>query len=105
MNTQHTPEPWENPQSAEFSGFLDQYYCIIRAQENRLWQKILGRTAEEANANAKRIVACVNACKGMTDPEKQIRELRITLDAILEECQQWEFSKQTQELIDKVCTK
>ncbi len=35
-------------------------------------------------ADAARIVACVNACVGMDDPEKEIKELRDDLENTLE---------------------
>lgn len=76
MNTQHTPEPWAihpNPS----------YICNEQGAEiATLW--CIGEAAgvqgmkyyPESDANAQRIVACVNACAGMVDPAKEIAELR-----------------------------
>jgi len=44
---------------------------------------------EEGEANAARIVACVNACEGMEDPAKEIEDLKsaqIELVAALKTC-------------------
>ena len=37
-------------------------------------------TTKQIEANAARIVACVNACAGMTDPAAQIKALRDALE-------------------------
>ena len=60
----HTSEPWR-----EESG------CVVREDGAPIARMIRDRTASEAgiypverDENAKRIVACVNACKGIEDP-------------------------------------
>jgi hypothetical protein len=40
---------------------------------------------DEVQANAARIVACVNACKGIEDPEKVIPELVVALKDLVEQ--------------------
>lgn len=39
--------------------------------------------------NANRIVACVNACTGIENPEAALEDCRVTLAAIIDECD-WE---------------
>lgn len=58
---EHTPEPWEveprgNPLARQY----------IEAGEYRIAETITIRQAE----NAKRIVACVNACHDIEDPDR-----------------------------------
>lgn len=56
----HTPEPWE---------FTDRYF--IKANEETICQ-FFNRYEEDYlfnEANANRIVACVNAMAGITDPQ------------------------------------
>ncbi len=55
MNTQHTPEPWYYRQGGECVMAPDDWVCIVHNNDHR-------------EANARRIVACVNACKGI-NPE------------------------------------
>lgn len=60
MSTQpHTPEPWGN---------LNGKLCIFDDLEDGGFEEWL--------ANRKRGIACVDACTGMTDPEKEISTLR-----------------------------
>ena len=68
--SEHTKEPWIfDAPDADFSGI------------------IIGRHGGEVvdgeftEANARRIVACVNACAGMDDPEKEIAALRAENEA------------------------
>ena len=69
----HTPEPWRitTHLSSDITHIVRRIdgekhaVCIIRTNN-----------AEEANANAARIVACVNACAGMDDPAAEIERLR-----------------------------
>ncbi len=86
MNTTHTPEPWhtfafevydENQQIIADCGLSEDY-----------WGK------DGCQANAARIVACVNACAGIHDPQeliigadfalKENRELKAQRDTLLE---------------------
>jgi hypothetical protein len=42
------------------------------------------REAQETRANARRIVACVNACEGIEDPENVVPQLRRANDRALQ---------------------
>ena len=68
----HTPEPWEAKNGTDIVTTWNTVYggpnLIARAA-------LLGST-EYRDSNARRIVACVNACEGMTDPAKEIAALR-----------------------------
>ena len=62
----HTPEPWkeveysdyEIKQAGSIRGFNNQ--CVVSPR-----QGVVGRNLEESEANANRIVACVNGCAGL----------------------------------------
>lgn len=62
MKTEHTPEPWKvsDDENGE---------CIVFADKNNV-QGAKGSEFIDCNtsANARRIVACVNACAGVEDP-------------------------------------
>jgi len=77
MNTTHTPEPWhtfafevynENEQIIADCGLSEDY-----------WEK------DGCQANAARIVACVNACAGMEDPAARISQMAYEADKAKEE--------------------
>ena len=82
-NMKHTPEPWEA-----------YYGCVIAESEQGI--TINGGTGKEAreyyggnligesisDANADRIVACVNACAGMEDPAAEIAALRAEVERL-----------------------
>lgn len=68
-SSKHTPEPWifdltEYPSVHEKGGDA---VCQMGYGD--------GDTMPNADANAARIVACVNACAGMADPAAAIRTL------------------------------
>ncbi len=50
--------------------------------------ELVGEDSSVAWAKAERIVACVNACTGMTDPAKEIAELRAALSGRTVSCGQ-----------------
>ena len=58
--TQHTPEPWK---------ILDYHQRDIGASHNCTVARVLNPPVGHSDANARRIVACVNACAGMSDDE------------------------------------
>lgn len=62
-NPKHTPEPWELG-DAPAGGHL----CIVELPNGQAI-KCYGASRREAIANARRIVACVNYCAGMTEEE------------------------------------
>ena len=65
MENKHTPEPWRTDTKSGFP-------CDIHEEQN---MNLLASTISchvdevEAEANARRIVACVNACSGITTSE------------------------------------
>lgn len=75
MSRSHTLEPWflsgqyRIMGPSEESGYGPESVARVRAKQEY-------RHAEVDAANAARIVACVNACRGMIDPEQEIRALR-----------------------------
>ena len=77
----HTPEPWQH------SADLPHHGCrLIHAADGYLVAdagRITRRTGDEMDSNARRIVACVNACEGMADPAKEIAALRAVQDEAL----------------------
>lgn len=64
MNTKHTPTPWKRGTSKYGSPFLigreDTGFVVAECRNQH--------HSEEAEANAARIVACVNGCEGIADP-------------------------------------
>ena len=77
----HTPEPWHH------SADLPHHGCrLIHAADGYLVAdagRITKRTGDEMDSNAARIVQCVNAYEGMTDPAVEIAALRAAQDEAL----------------------
>ena len=67
----HTKEPWHVKKNPEW-GNAD--YRISNKEDDE-WANF-GQIAYASEYNAKRIVACVNACAGMGDPVEEITELK-----------------------------
>ena len=66
----HTPEPWHFISDRIYRTTPAEHIYIAETQPT-------GRgNATEMISNARRIVECVNACEGMTDPAKEIAALR-----------------------------
>lgn len=76
--TAHTPEPWQ----------VDDLDVVSAAGKwiGSMTQQ-LGESADIGEANAARIIACVNACKGI-DPES-IQDMRDALESIERDCRDW----------------
>lgn len=70
----HTPGPWHFDGN-EFCGSLPIYGNPTRTH----WIASIVLPDDAAHENGKRIVACVNACEGLSDPVAQIKELRDAL--------------------------
>ena len=83
----HTPEPWSINAYEQWDKFGPIKRASIVAQwDNRLSETLLiatVNTTKQIEANAARIVACVNACAGMTDPAAEIKALRDALKGLL----------------------
>ncbi|MHC4780198.1 MAG: hypothetical protein ACYTFG_16635 [Planctomycetota bacterium] len=69
MPSEHTPEPWEARQRAR-----DGAYFIDHEEAGE--DLTLAVFEEARGADVFRIVDCVNACAGIEDPGKAIREAR-----------------------------
>ena len=80
--SEHTKEPWifEAP-DADFSGI------IIGKHGGEVVD------GEFTEANGRRIVACVNACEGMGDPEKEIALLRAELAELRKDAERYRFAR------------
>lgn len=67
----HTPEPWVANYNGIFRGY--EHYQVFLG-------KMSGSGSEcspaKDEANAERVVACVNACAGMADPAAEIEAMR-----------------------------
>lgn len=55
METKHTVEPWH----------IAKYGKVKNEDSGLIWISVNGCSGAEAEANARRIVACVNACAGV----------------------------------------
>jgi hypothetical protein len=69
----HTPEPWalhESESTSAFGIYHGKKYIPIGTCQSRV------SYLPEDKANAARIVACVNACEGMGDPQSTIDNMR-----------------------------
>ena len=73
----HTPEPWHFISDRIYRTTPAEHIYIAETQPT-------GRgNATEMISNARRIIACVNACAGMTDPAVEIAALRGAQDEAL----------------------
>jgi hypothetical protein len=82
--TTHTPEPWAQDSNELFAVTADKDGLIVAETE------IHDRTDEECYANARRIVAAVNACEGIsTEALEQgaIAELLLQLRVLVDHVQ------------------
>jgi len=72
--SEHTPGPW-SVQVEEDDGFQNiSIEEIHRCLHDTEWAE--PEDFERDLANARRIVACVNACEGMDDPEIEMKQLQ-----------------------------
>jgi hypothetical protein len=86
--SKHTPEPWAL--SSESARIIVEPPAFEGAGSRRFIGSTCGHpnswiypTEESGEANALRIVSCVNACAGMEDPGKEIQCMRRQLHAVL----------------------
>ena len=77
--SQHTPTPWETS-AAVSAGGVDWDVCEANAGD--MLADLQG--CPNAEANAKRIVACVNACEGIVDPEQNIPAMKHALENLVD---------------------
>ena len=72
--SKHTPEPWKLWGDKE-AVVMD---CPLHSKHGFIAVMACNEdvSAKTSSANAKRIVTCVNACAGMSDPAAEIAELK-----------------------------
>ena len=82
--SKHTPEPWVATDRAikRDNGF-GYGEIIANVPGGNTSGPFFVQSNEECEANARRIVACVNACAGMEDPVAEIEKLRRQRDELL----------------------
>jgi len=103
MNTKHTPHsatPWTVGEKLNVR-YGNHSVTILATEDNRRGSyteeymdsegvrpveigRLTSFAENDADANAARIVACVNACAGMDDPQAAIEKLRADNAAMLE---------------------
>ena len=71
MKDKHTPEPWE---------VTDKRFIRQSSGRRHVVARVVG--SEEMEANARRIVACINACAGI--PTEGLEKTRLGSDVLLE---------------------
>jgi hypothetical protein len=76
--SQHTPTPWETSAVVSAGGVG---WDVCEASAGDMIADL--QDCPNAEANAKRIVACVNACEGIDDPEQSIPAMKRALENIL----------------------
>ena len=82
--SKHTPEPWKYEK--ELSAGCDEWLISMDAGDRGRGICIAETrpgSAAGGEANARRIVTCVNACAGMDDPAAEIAELKRQRDELL----------------------
>ena len=72
--SKHTPEPWYFEQDA---GFCSEIYSDNGGS-------VCTFVEDPSPVDVDRILSCVNACAGMEDPAKEIAEMRMQRDELLE---------------------
>ena len=72
----HTATPWEIKGNVLFQKGTTKTIATVHIQNN--FDSVRGKLVKdtESEANAARIVQCVEACEGMDDPEKEIKIMR-----------------------------
>lgn len=82
--SEHTKEPWhQGTDGRQIEGINGNIVCIVSGA-------LLNESTIE---DARRIVACVNACAGMDDPADAISMLKSQCDELLAEVGEWRAIK------------
>lgn len=86
--SKHTPEPWQTAYRERRDGtFLHEVFDANgETIASVAWHRVvtpLGIGTDRVD-NARRIVACVNACAGMEDPEAEIVNLKLQRAELLD---------------------
>ena len=95
MSERHTPEPWALRPAAIFEGTIHSHPIIVRADsgwrvtgiEPAGYTSANGETGlrDIVNANARRIVACVNACAGIPTESLECQTKKQLTDKLIEQ--------------------
>ena len=64
----HTPGPWEVSGAGTFVKLRADNKAICRMNHGGVWEWATEKGSIEDQANAQRIVDCVNGCAGITNP-------------------------------------
>lgn len=92
-NAKHTPEPWhEGAGNGERAIFGPENIRMRLEHSTTLYpicKVVTGWDDAEDRANGARIVACVNACEGIANPEA-VPEMLLALEMIAKQCSQFE---------------
>jgi hypothetical protein len=88
-DTKHTAEPWIVCE--KLSGSENHQGFTIRSRGGWAIAVVnpLDQHGTGGKANADRIVACVNACRGMADPAAEITRLRTANEELLGACRKF----------------
>lgn len=80
----HTKEPWKytREEMSAMGGKMTIYYNAVQNSEGENLLRFAGTTQGELDA--RRVVACVNACAGMADPESEVKQLVEYVPALTE---------------------
>lgn len=91
-----TPEPWKAEDFDERCTFVYGGLFALGAAPLTPAAPVVaccdlhcGGGIEQSRCNGRRIVACVNACTGMSDPDKEIKALREVAEACEKLRSQW----------------
>lgn len=85
--TPHVAEPWEvshRAKAGEDAVIAAKNRPLTICQVHDFGAESMEHTTAEANANANRIVACVNALAGVKDPAAAISDVRATIRGAIE---------------------
>lgn len=95
--TNHTPEPWLWHEQGDANE-----YCLLTSGKDWVisFRQNGGLMPDTQRDNARRIVACVNACKGITTETLERVDLPISAICLVSQCA--EIGKQRDELLDAI---
>lgn len=81
--SKHTPEPWiAIDRAIKLNNGFGYGETVANVPGGNTSGPFFVQSDEECEANARRIVSCVNACAGMEDPAAEITELKRQRDEL-----------------------
>jgi len=107
MNTKHTPTPWQQTYGAQRDPVCT--WPIATAVGNEPSEFYIHGMNEkygtvDNEANAARIVQCVNACAGIADPAAALASVRQLLKAWLRDIECPEDCEEIRKILDMIGT-